>query len=356
MNDSNNPLFQWNLDNQFQLWSGQVIQGNDLVVTIKGLPADADTKVWSWVHKIFTQADPYGGAVIQQNSGTGTISEVSFTLDTDTNTQTATITNSLPLSEANYSVGTQFSFSFGITGYTQNVQVVFLVSSINTFGTSSNPIQNSFVDLTEMTTTDSPITDTARIYAKDDAGVTRLFYKDSSGTENEISTYDIAGNNLQLQYNYNGTLGADAGLVFNPTTTSLKVGSDLVDIASVVVGNASGSNRDITFSSDTADATKDRWTIRTNSNLETGGNIGSDFAVIRRDDAGNFLSNALYSKRSTGYVGINTDLPSEQLDVAGVVKANGFKVGNMAGVSGTFTTNDGKSITVTDGIVTSITI
>ena len=59
--------------------------------------------------------------------------------------------------------------------------------------------------------------------------------------------------------------------------------------------------------------------------------------------------------KGTGNVGIGTTSPSEKLEVSGTVKATGYKSSDgSAGVSGSFTTTDGKTITIKDGLVTSI--
>jgi hypothetical protein len=54
-------------------------------------------------------------------------------------------------------------------------------------------------------------------------------------------------------------------------------------------------------------------------------------------------------------VGINNDDPQYRLDVGGDINCSGvYRAGGTAGVTGTFTTTDGKTISVTNGIVTSI--
>ena len=56
-----------------------------------------------------------------------------------------------------------------------------------------------------------------------------------------------------------------------------------------------------------------------------------------------------------GNVGIGTTSPSEKLEISGTVKATGYKSSDgSAGVSGSFTTTDGKTITIKDGLVVSI--
>lgn len=45
---------------------------------------------------------------------------------------------------------------------------------------------------------------------------------------------------------------------------------------------------------------------------------------------------------------------SSSLTAASIVSTGGMSAGGSAGVSGTFTTNDGKTVTVTEGLITSI--
>ncbi len=58
-----------------------------------------------------------------------------------------------------------------------------------------------------------------------------------------------------------------------------------------------------------------RWALRGDSTKETGGNAGSDFRIVRFDDAGNTLDSPFFIKRSSGFVGINTTTPERRLDV-----------------------------------------
>lgn len=73
---------------------------------------------------------------------------------------------------------------------------------------------------------------------------------------------------------------------------------------------------------------------------ETGSNVGSDWFLSRYSDAGGYLGNALFAKRSNGFVGINNISPSQQLDVSGTTKTTNLQVTNGAG-SGYIATSDG---------------
>ncbi len=64
-------------------------------------------------------------------------------------------------------------------------------------------------------------------------------------------------------------------------------------------------------------------------------------------------SNVGFICDNQGRMGINKT-PIERLDVNGNVNAVGYKTGYLAGVSGSFTSNDGKTITVTNGLITNI--
>lgn len=46
--------------------------------------------------------------------------------------------------------------------------------------------------------------------------------------------------------------------------------------------------------------------------------------------------------------------PVSKLQVVGAVNATSYTVGGVAGATGTFTTVDSKTVTVTNGIITSI--
>ncbi len=85
-----------------------------------------------------------------------------------------------------------------------------------------------------------------------------------------------------------------------------------------------------------------------------GGVVGpvssTDNAVVRWDGtAGETLQNSVVIISDAGALtGITTIVTS------GLITASGFKAGSSTGVSGTFTTVDLKTVTVVNGIITSI--
>lgn len=103
----------------------------------------------------------------------------------------------------------------------------------------------------------------------------------------------------------------------------------------------------------------------------TSGNVGiglvtTDTIQNKLDVEGSVAIGASYSGTSAapanglivqGKVGIGTASVgiSDTLSVSGTVSATAYSVGATTGVSGTFTTVDGKTVTVTNGIIISIT-
>lgn len=66
-------------------------------------------------------------------------------------------------------------------------------------------------------------------------------------------------------------------------------------------------------------------------------------------------SNLLFVDASADKIGIGKNNPAYKLDVTGEINATtGYRVNGTAGATGTFTTADAKTVTVTNGIITSI--
>ena len=88
-----------------------------------------------------------------------------------------------------------------------------------------------------------------------------------------------------------------------------------------------------------------RFGLYVNNTAESGSNAGSDFAVRAYSDAGTLLSTALFIKRSTGNVGINTLTGTAKLQVVGsgsTSATTSFLVQNSSGTAAMTITDDGK--------------
>lgn len=58
-----------------------------------------------------------------------------------------------------------------------------------------------------------------------------------------------------------------------------------------------------------------RWSVRSDSTAESGGNSGSDFRVVRYNDNNEALDTPFFIKRSSGNVGLGTQSPQRRLDI-----------------------------------------
>lgn len=103
----------------------------------------------------------------------------------------------------------------------------------------------------------------------------------------------------------------------------------------------------------------------------TSGNVGVGLAAAatiqnKLDVEGNVAIGAGYSGTSAapanglivqGQVGIGTASPTAgtALDVTGTINATAYSAGGTPGTTGTFTTLEGKTVTVTHGLITNIT-
>lgn len=149
------------------------------------------------------------------------------------------------------------------------------------------------------------------------------------------------------------------------------------------LASPAGNHKPIEFNHDSEGLTEfRRWVIRANSTAESGSDAGTDFQIVRYNDSGGFQDSPLFIRRSSGYIGLGTistpariSLTSSTSSDGGInfggdtnlyrsasdtlktddkFDANSFSVGGLNGTSGNFISNDGKSITVTNGIITNI--
>lgn len=106
--------------------------------------------------------------------------------------------------------------------------------------------------------------------------------------------------------------------------------------ATLVVDGAAGTSRDVRWSTGGSLV----WILRADGTAQSGGNAGSNFALLARDDAGAALWNSVITaSRATGIVGINIAATSlatgnqNQLQVGGGIISKG--AGNLTGLAWT---------------------
>lgn len=123
---------------------------------------------------------------------------------------------------------------------------------------------------------------------------------------------DVAGGgDVDIDFNDGQMLlrGSDGNLKISGSGILLTIGNDAATSAIMDI-NGAVSARDIRFYT----ANSLRWIFRVDGAAETGGNVGSDFVISRRSDAGALLGSAFRITRSNGFLGINL-VAETQLDV-----------------------------------------
>jgi hypothetical protein len=89
----------------------------------------------------------------------------------------------------------------------------------------------------------------------------------------------------------------------------------------IKINSATVALRDINYSTNGTN----RWTIRVNGTSEGGSNAGSDFQIIRRDDAGTSLGSSIDIVRSTGTISLNGST-----SISGNLTATGYIAGSVS--------------------------
>jgi hypothetical protein len=123
-----------------------------------------------------------------------------------------------------------------------------------------------------------------------------------------------AGTDGQVQYNNGGAFGGDAAFNWDDTNKRLGLGTatpiGLLHLKTTaattrqVIDSDAGQSRVISYRT----SGLQRFGLYVNNVLETGGNIGSNFAIRRYDDTGTFAGTPLSIIRSTGQVTIPESL------------------------------------------------
>ena len=113
----------------------------------------------------------------------------------------------------------------------------------------------------------------------------------SFASDTDSGVYRVSGNNFAFAGGGVQVMRVQLG----GTTRAVTIG-DGTNSAAFAFDAAAGGNRDISLQS----AGVNRWVWRVNATAEAGSNAGSDFDILRRDDAGASLGTAVRLMRSSG--------------------------------------------------------
>ncbi|NTF06856.1 hypothetical protein G6L37_11855 [Agrobacterium rubi] len=150
--------------------------------------------------------------------------------------------------------------------------------------------------------------------------------------EQYVSNPAFSGTVSADAFSTTGALSAGATTVLSLTTSGTVTASSVVSNG-LTINAAAGTDRIVGWKS----AGTQRWTAFANASPETGNNVGSDFAVARYADNGNYIDAPLSINRATGNVWIEKQL---------TVKSRLY-----VGTGGTFVETDG-NIVFTGGMTT----
>lgn len=155
--------------------------------------------------------------------------------------------------------------------------------------------------------------------------LTSLAWSKITGTPTTLAGYAIsdvytktAGDARYLQLTGGSLTGS---LTITSATPQISISASGGGTAQYSLSAASGNVRDVLFQTSNVA----RWLFRVDGTAETGSNIGSDFSINSRTDAGAALSTPFFIKRSTGNViiGGSTDA-GYKLDVQGALRTTGL--------------------------------
>lgn len=90
----------------------------------------------------------------------------------------------------------------------------------------NNTTQTGYSDIIEIASPANPATDVGRLYTKDDGGITKLYFRNSAGTETELTLAGSvvpAGSDTEIQVNDGGVLSAFANFIWQKLTNTLQI-------------------------------------------------------------------------------------------------------------------------------------
>jgi hypothetical protein len=131
-----------------------------------------------------------------------------------------------------------------------------------------------------------------------------------------IETADMSGqlqSRLEVPYDCDKcNVGTVSGSNFSVSEGDLRIAYD------------NSANKNLVFQLRANRASTNRWAVRVDNTMESGGSAGSDFQLVRYGDSGEALDTPLFVKRSTANVGISTRSPSARLTIKGASVNSGY--------------------------------
>lgn len=134
---------------------------------------------------------------------------------------------------------------------------------------------------------------------------------------------------------FSGTVTADAFSTVGTANVGSLVAGNLAS-AGLTINGATGTDRVIGWQS----AGKQRWSAFANASPETGNNVGTEFAVARYADNGNYIDAPLSINRATGNVWIEKVLTVKDTLMVGTAGTAMYSDGNLK-FTGTMATSTG---------------
>ncbi len=266
-----NPVTGTGTTNFVSKWTGTTVQGNSIIY-------DNGSNVGVSITSPIGKLDINTGSTPLISVGSQTSGSISF----GNNTGGVEAPLIIGKTSSNDNSGLQLMSATSDTNSTADMKFDIRRNDGNTFGTFS-PVGFRFQRF------GTPLMDILR---SGNVGI---------GTSAPTGKLEVKDTTAGTSAVINNTNGFDSQLIINSNTTT----STQLVLSKTVTGVASP-----------------RWVIRADATGESESNIGSDLRIISRDDTGAHLADVLYLKRSTGNIGINTNLPSTKLAVDGSISVD----------------------------------
>ena len=204
---------------------------------------------------------------------------------------------------------------------------------------------------------------TGNIIQNNEFNGTTAAFNDASGSASVFGNLNVPTNNITGKLVIDG-----ASNLYNSGSDILTTDNEFWSLSKMVISTATGTLMDLNTSNlDNAVSFRFLYNFAVQAVFgyyATGASGAGNFFIDLYDDTGTKVNlvtaNAKYVYQSffpysTGKTGFNNPSPNYPVDVTGDINSStGYRVGGTAGVSGSFTTADSKTVTVTGGIITSI--